>query len=181
MRIVAEIPRLQFEGLALQFTGHFFNSSNFLDSCRLIGIDQIIEELINIPHITSHTMLQYIVSIRLMPQQLCQLPPEIDESFADFDIILRIIMRTLRILRHVQLLPKFTIGGISHKRRITGEIECKDPALLFLLFRSQGSSFASSIGQSLQLRFVGNMKCIGFIFLQQILRELQAQHRSLFR
>ena len=116
-----------------------------------------------------------------MPQQLSQFTPQVNQALTDLDIVFRILVDTLRILRHIQLATQFALRAVSHERRVTGEVERKHPALLLLLLRSQGSSLTSRVGQTVELSLICDMQRKGLVLLQQILRELQTEHRSLLR
>ena len=126
-------------------------------------------------------MLQHIVGIGLEAQQLCYLTTEIDQTLADLEVVLRIVMDALGILRHIELTAEFALRAIGHERRIRGEVEGEDPAFLLLFLCCQSGSFTGSLRQTVELCLVCDMQGEGLILLQEILRELQAQHRSLFR
>ena len=84
-------------------------------------------------HITCHAALQHIVGIGFMTQQLGHLTTEVDQPLADLEIVLRIVMDALRVLRHIELTAQLTLGAIGHEGRVAGEIKRKDPSFLLLL------------------------------------------------
>ena len=58
-------------------------------------------------------------------------------------------------------------------------VESEHPAFFLSFAGGQGSGFTSGIGQTVEVGLVGNMQFKGFVFLQQILRELQRQQAGL--
>ena len=115
MRIKPEVPWLHLKVLTLRLPGKFLYCFHLLDGCRFIGSNKVIEQFIYTPHVTCHTMLKHIVCVSLMPQQLCQFTTQVDKTFAYLKVILRIIVDTLRILRHIHLLTQLSLGRIGHK------------------------------------------------------------------
>ena len=100
-----------------------------------------------------------------MTQQLSQFATQVDESLTYLEIILGIIVDTLRILSHIQLAAQFALGAVGHKGRIRGEVECKYPPLFLLFLGCQSCRLASSIGKAIKLSLVGNMQCKGLVLL----------------
>lgn len=98
MRIETEVPGFQLEILTLLFSSHLLDFCNLLNGRWLISINQVVEQLIHMTHVTSHPVLQYIVGIGLVAQQLRHLTAQIYEPLADIEIILRIVVDTLRVL-----------------------------------------------------------------------------------
>ena len=160
---------------------HFFNLSDFLLGYGPISRHQVVKQLIDIAHMTCHTVFQHIVCVSLMSQQLRQFTTQVDEPFAYLKIVLSIVVRTLGILRHIHLTAQVALGAVSHKRRIRGEVECEHPAFLLLLLRSKSRCLTGCLRQSIKLSLIRDMQSEGFILLQQILGELQSQHRSFLR
>ena len=79
--------------------------------------------------VVSHTTLQYIISVGVIAQQLGNLATQIDESLANLKIVLRIVVRTDGVTRHVHLLSQFPLGRIRHEGRIRRHIQCESPTL----------------------------------------------------
>ena len=181
MRIIAEVPRFESKVSTLEFLRHLLNSCHLFLSCGLIGYDQVVKQFINITHIACHAMLQHIVGIGLMSKKLSQFAAQVYKPFTNLDIILRIVVDTLRILRHIHLTTEFTLGAVCHKRRIRGKVEREYPAILLLFLRCKSSSLTSCFRQTVKLGFIRNMQSESLILLQQVLRKLQAKHRCLFR
>ena len=176
MRIETEVPGFQLEILTLLFSGHLLDFCNLLNGRWLISINQVVEQFIHMTHVTSHPVLQYIVGIGLVAQQLSHLTAQIYEPLADIEIILRIVVDTLRVLGHIHLPTKLPLSAIGHKGRIAGKVECEHPTVEMLLFGSEGCSLARRLRQSVELSLVGNVQRESLILLQQILRELQPKH-----
>ena len=63
MGIVAEIPWLQDEVLALLLTCHFLECLYLLHGSRFIGIDELVEQSVNISRVAGHSVFQHIVGI----------------------------------------------------------------------------------------------------------------------
>ena len=108
--------------------------------------------MIHTTHVAGHTAFQHIVGIGLVPQQLSQFSTQVDESLTDLDIILGVIVDTLRILRHIELTAQFALGAIGHEREVTGEVEGEHPPFQIHLLRRQGSSLTGGIRQTVELQ-----------------------------
>ena len=158
------------------FAEEFLNLSDFLLGGRLVGSDQIVEELIDAAHIAGHTVFQHIVGIGLVPQQLSQLTADVDQALADLKVVLRIVMDALRVLGHVHLPAQLATRAIGHEGGERGEVERKHPAVLTLFLRGLGSSLTGGVGQSVEIGLVGNMQGEGLVLLQQVLRKLKTEH-----
>ena len=155
-----------------------------LDGCilfeggGLIGGNKFVEQLINIAHITSHTMLQHIIGITLMAEKLSQFATHIDEPLTDLKVVLGIVVDTLGILGHIHLPAQLATGAVGHERRVGREVEREDPAFESLFLGRHGSSLASGLGQTFEVGLIGNMQGERLVLLQHVLRELQTQHRG---
>ena len=118
MGVEAEVPRLQFEVLTLKLASHLFDGSHFFLGCGLIGLDEVVEQFIDIAHITCHAVFQHIVGIGIMPQELGQFTTQVNDPLAYLKVVLRIIMDTLGILGHVQLATKLALGAVGHEGQV---------------------------------------------------------------
>ena len=144
---------------------------------RLIGIDEVIQQLIDVAGVRCHAAFQHVVGIRLVPKKLGYLAAQVDEPFAYFEVVLAVVVGTHRVAGHVHLLPQFPLCGVGHEGRVAGIVECEEPAVLGLigliglmgLLPCQGGCVDGGLGQSVQLFLVCNFQCVGFVFLQQIL------------
>ena len=81
----------------------FLNLSHFLNGSGLIGGDEVVEQFIDVADISCHTMFQDIVGIRFVAEELGQFATHIDQSLADSQIVLRIVVNTLCVLGHIHL------------------------------------------------------------------------------
>ena len=88
-------------------------------------------------------------------------------------------MRTLRIACHVHLLTKFTLGGIGHKGRVARHVKGEQPSLLARFLGGKGCCLTCRVGQTVQLCLVSDVQSECLVLLQQVLRELQGEHRCL--
>ena len=154
---------------------HFFDLFHFLDGRRFVGVEQFVEQLIDIVGATSHPMLHHVVGKRFVAQKLRHFAPQIDEPLADFEVVFGVVVQTDRVFRHIHLPTQFALRGIGHKGRVRGRVERENPALLAVFLRRLCRCFASRFGQSVELVFVGDMQFECLVFLQQILRELQRE------
>ena len=148
MAIEASVPRIQLLNILL---GHFDQLCLFLQSRRLISLNEVVEQPIDITGLGGHTTLQHVVCISLVTQQLGYLTTQIDESLADVEVVLAVVVRTLGITCHIHLLTQFALGRIRHERRVGGHVEGEHPALLLLFLGSQSSCLARRIRQSVEL------------------------------
>ena len=110
VRVVREVPWLKFEVFSLHLASHLFDSLNLFHCSRLISLDKIVQQFIHIANVTCHTVLQHIVSIGLMPQQLCYLTTQVYQAFTYFKVILLVIVYTLCVLGHIQLLAQLALS-----------------------------------------------------------------------
>ena len=168
------------EIIALNVLGLLLNGFLLLNGGGLIGVDQVVEQLVNMGGLGGHAMLQHIVGKGVEAQQLRQLTAEIDQTLAYLKVIrVGSLMRTLRIASHIDLLAQVAAVGIGHKGRVALIVERKYPALKALLLGVVGSGLASRLGQSAQIVLVGDVQRVSLSLLQQVLRELQGEQSSL--
>ena len=90
-------------------------------------------------------------------------------------------MNTDGIAGHIHLAAQFPLRRIGHERLIAGIVQRKHPTFEITLTGSLCSSLAGRFGQSVELSLIGQVQRIGLLLLQQVLRELQTQHRGLLR
>ena len=147
----------------------------------LIGRNQVVQQLVDTSHAARHAVLQHVVGVGLAAQQLGRLAAQVNKSLADIEVVLRVVVNTHRVARHVHLLAQLTLCRVCHERRVRGHVECKHPALQTALLRRLCSRLARRLGQSVELGLVGQVQRISLLLLQQVLLELQPQHRSLLR
>ena len=70
---------------------------------------------------------------------------------------------------------------MRHEGCVAGIVECEQPAFLVLLPGGVGGSLHGGVGEPGQVVLVGDVQCVGFGILQQVLGELQGEQRSFFR
>ena len=181
MCVEGRVPRLH-SPLFLDGAGQRpFQFLALLDSSGLIGVNQVVQQLIDITCIRSHTTLQHVVGISLVSQQLCYLAAQVNQSFANRQVVFLVVVRTHGVARHVELFSQLPLRGIGHEGRVGGHIQGEHPSLLSHLLRCQGGGFTGCLRQSVQLCLVGDVQVECLVLLQQVLRELQAQHGGLLR
>ena len=180
VRIVAEVPRPQFEVLTLQSPCQPFYLRHFFFGCRLVGVYQVVEQLVDITNIGCHAMFQHVVGIGFESQQLGHLPAQVHQSLADGQVVFAVIVNALGILCHVEFFPQRAVFGIGHERGIARKVKREHPALLSLLFRSQSCRLFRRFGQAFQPILVCYVQFVGFVFFQQVLRKLQRQYAGFF-
>ena len=163
------------------FAEEFLNLCDFLLGGRLVGGDQVVEELIDATHIARHAVFQHIVGVGLVTQQLGQFTADVDQALADLKVVLRIIVDAHGVLGQVHLPAQLTTGTVSHEGGIRGEVEGEHPTVFALFLCGLGSSLTGCVGQSVEIGLVGDMQGEGLVLLQQILRELEAEHRGFLR
>ena len=125
-------------------------------------------------------MFEHIVGVSVETQELGYLSPKIDDALANRQIVLRVVVDAFGVACHVHFFAQFTLCGICHKRRETGEIECEHPSFQTFLLGGECRRFARRFGQSVEVVLVGYVQLIGLVLLEQVLRELQREHPSLF-
>ena len=125
-------------------------------------------------------MNEHIVGKCLVAQKLGYLAAQIDEALAYFKIVLAVVVRSLGVACHIQLLAQFALGAVGHERREAGIVECEEPSLLVSLFGCKGGSLAGRFRQTVELLLVSNVECESLVLLKQVVRELQRQHACLF-
>ena len=106
VRIEARVPRTHLvDALVSQFT----NFVTLLNGSRFVGIDEVVQQAIDTTCISGHAMLQHIVGISLVTKQLGNLTTQIDNTFADVEIVLRVLMRANGVASHVELLAELKV------------------------------------------------------------------------
>ena len=178
MGIIGEVPRLKLEVIAFELACFFTNSLHLLFSGRLVGINEVVEKLIDILHAARHAVFHHIVGKGVVAQELCLLTPVVDESAADVAVVVLVAMGAERVAGHIQLSSQLAVVGVRHKRRVAGIVECEQPAFFALFLGSVGGSLHGRVGKSGQVVLVSDEQCEGLGILQQVLRELQGEQRS---
>ena len=102
-------------------------------------------------------MLEHIVGIGVKAEQLCYLAAQIHDALADLEVVLWIVVSTLGVLCHIQLLAEVTLCGVGHERRVAGVVEGEDPAFHVFFFRVLCCCLHGGVGQSVELCFVGDV------------------------
>ena len=115
VRIESEVPWLHLEVIAFQFLGKCLHLFNFLDGCRLVGIDEVVQKLIYIFCIACHAMAEHVVGIGLESQKLSQFTAQINQLLADFQVVLLVVVDADRVACHVHLLAEFALGRVGHE------------------------------------------------------------------
>ena len=180
MRVESEVPRFEFEAVALGILSLAFYCLHLLNGSRLVGLNKVVEQFVYITHVRRHAMNEHIVGKCLVAQKLGYLAAQIDEALAYFKIVLAVVVRSLGVACHIQLLAQFALGAVGHERREAGIVECEEPSLLVSLFGCKGGSLAGRFRQTVELLLVSNVECESLVLLKQVVRELQRQHACLF-
>ena len=153
----------------------------FLQRRRLVGHNQVVQQLVDVAHAARHAVLQHVVGVVLVAHQLGYLAAHVNEPLANIEVVLRIVVNAHRVARHIHLAAQGALTRVSHERRVRRHVERKHPALQPALLSSQCRSLASRLGQPVELLLLGQVQRVGLLLLQQVLLELQCQHRSLLR
>ena len=124
-------------------------------------------------------MLEHVVGIGVEAQQLCQLASQVDESLAYLEVVGIVVVYALGIASHIHLLAELALCRVSHEGREDRKVEGEDPSFLLLFLGILLGCSNGSLGQSVELSLVGDMQLEGFVFLEQVLRELQGEHACL--
>ena len=185
MAVETNVPGLHLSLLPIKLSKFFA----LLDSRGLVGIDEVVEQAVDTTGIGCHATLQYVVGIGLITQQLGDFATQVDETLANGEVVLAIVMGTHGVACHIHLLAQIPLCGVRHKRQVGRRVEGKEPALLAVaigildmsFLPRQGCCLTGGIGEPVKLSLVSDFECVGLVFLQQVLRELQREHRGLFR
>ena len=131
--------------------------------------------MVNMLAVFGHTFAENIVCISLVSQKLSQLHAQIDQLFDDFQIVQFVIVRTLRIVGHVQFLSQIAPAAVLHERYIAGSLQGYDPSFFAFFPGSLCSCFDGTFRKTFQFMLVSQLefKLIGFF--QMVLRELQGK------
>ena len=169
MRIIGEIPWLQFKVVAFELLCLVLNSLYFFNGRGLVSINEIVEQLIHILDIAGHAMLEHIVGKRVITEELSYLPSQVHDALADVEVVGIVVVGTLRAACHIELFAEVSLRGVSHERRIARIVEREDPSFEPPVLSSLCGGIDSCLRQSVELRLVRDMKRKGFVFLQQVL------------
>ena len=179
--VETEVPRLHGEVLALGLACRFADFLHLFQCRRLVCVNETVEQAIHIAAVSGHAALEHVVGIGLAAQQLRNLPAQVDESFADFNVVFRVVVRTLSVLGHIHPAAQLPLGRVGHEGRVAWEVECEHPSLLVLLLGRVRRSLNGRVGQSLKVAFIGYVERKRLVLLEQVLRKLQRQHTGFLR
>ena len=177
--IVGEVPRLEAEGVALGLACLVGYGAELFDGRGLIGGDEVVEQLIDVGHVGGHAVLEHVVGEGVVAEELCQGQPDVDEPLADFYVVAVVVVGALRVACHVELAPQVAVVGVDEERGVAGIVEGEDPSVESSLLGSLRRGVDGRVGQSAELFPVGKVQCVGLVLLEQVLRELQREHRGL--
>ena len=125
-----------------------------LDGRGLVGLDEVVEQAIDVLGRGGHAIFHHVVSVGLVAQELGQFAPQVDQPLADVEVAL-LALGAERAVGHEDLLAKVAAVGVHHEGTVARGVEGDDPALLALLAGSRGSSLAHGLGQSAEVGLVG--------------------------
>ena len=155
VRVESEVPRFEFESFAFSVLRLTLYCLHLLNCGRLVGINQVVEQFVDIAHVRCHAMNEHIVGKSFVAQKLGYLSAQIDESLAYFEVVLTVVVSSLGVACHIQLLAQFALGAVGHERREAGIVESEKPSFLVGLLGSKSGSLASCFGQTVELCLVG--------------------------
>ena len=124
-------------------------------------------------------MLEHIVGIGLVSQKIGQFAAYVDNASANIPVVLTVALHTHGVACHIHLPAQFAVVGIGHEGIVTGEVEGEYPTLKAAFLGSDGCRLACRVGQTVKVFLVNDVQGIGFVGLEQVLRELQRQHAGL--
>ena len=179
VRVEAHVPGFHHEVISFNAFCQGCYLGNLLLGGRLVGIYQVVQQFVHIVDIACHAVLEHVVGIGVEAQQLCQLASQVDESLAYLEVVGIVVVYALGIAGHVHLLAELALCRVSHEGREDREVEGEDPSFLLLFLGILLGCSNGSLGQSVELSLVGDMQLEGFVFLEQVLRELQGEHACL--
>ena len=116
VRIKSEVPRLHLKVVALLCLCLCLHSLYVLDGCRLVSVNEVVEQLIYVLFVGSHTMHEHVVGVCAITEQLRNLAAQIYQSAANLEIVLAVVVNALRVACHIHLAAQFALGGVSHER-----------------------------------------------------------------
>ena len=181
VRVVAHVPRHHHKPASLHLFGHLLHGLPLFHGHGFVGDDQVVEQPVHVPCVAGHAVFHHIVGIASESQQLCNLAPEVDEPFADVDVVGIVVVGADGVFGHIHLFSQLPSVRVGHEGRIAGEIEREHPSLLSRLPCGLCGCFDGGVGQSGQVFPVGEMQLEVLVLLEQVLRELQREHAGLLR
>ena len=181
VRVETEVPWFHHEVVALGLLRLAFQRLHLLNSCRLVSVDEVVEQLVHVLGVRRHAMHEHVVGVCLVAQQLRYLAAQVYEALAYLEVVLCVVVCALGVARHVELAAQLALSGVGHERRVARIVEREEPALLLCLLSSESRRFACRFGQSVELCFVCNVQRERLVLLQQVLRELQREQTCLLR
>ena len=63
--VIRAVPWLHLEVIALHFCSELFHFFALLFSCGLVGVDELVEQLIHVARVACHPVFQYVVGVCL--------------------------------------------------------------------------------------------------------------------
>ena len=88
MGVVTEVPWLDVEVVALQLLGQGHDLGALLDGRGLVGLDEVVEQAIDVLGRGGHAIFHHVVSVGLVAQELGQFAPQVDQPLADVEVAL---------------------------------------------------------------------------------------------
>ena len=178
MGIEREVPRLEGEVRALGFAGLVAHGVEFLDGGGLVGLDEVVEELIDVGHVGGHAVLEHIVGEGVVAEELRHLAANVDDAAADVDVVGIVVVGALGVAGHIELAPQVAVVGVDEEGGVAGVVEGEHPSVEVALLGGLRCGIDGRLGQSAELGAVGEVEGVGLVLLQQVLRELQREHRG---
>ena len=169
MAVVGEVPGLQLEVSAFQLARRGLDLCHLLARRLHIGIEELVEEVIDIICRLSHPLLQHIVGEGLVAQQLCVLAAQVYELLYNRLIAEFASANAERVLGHIHLAAQLAIVGVGHEGTVGRGVEGEEPTFFAVLFGSESGSIAGGVGQAGEVGLVGDMELVGVGGFQVVL------------
>ena len=167
--VVAEVPRLQDEIRPFALAGGGFHGLHLFAGGGEIGLQQVVEQLIDVLAVFRHALLQHEVGKRAASQQLCAFAPQVDDAFDDFRVVVFAPTGADGVFGHVHFFAQFPVVRVSHERVVARRVEREEPSFESLFLGGRGGGVECRFRQSGQVLFPREVELEGVGGFQVVL------------
>ena len=146
---------------------------------RLIGLQQVVQQFIDVLFVLRHAVAQHTGRIVLVTHQVRQLQAGVHDILHHLTVV-QITLRGFGVVGHIELLAQRTVLGILHERGVAWVGQVEDPTRHVVVLRLLRRSLNDGRRQAGQIRRIGDGQFIGVRGVQDILPILQRQEGQAF-
>ena len=173
LAVVGEVPGAEFVVGAFGLAGQGGDFLQFATGGGEVGLQEVVEEVLDVGRVLCHAALEDEVGKGLVAEDVGQLTAQVDDARDEGQVVVVAFVGAEGHVGHVHLLAQLAVVGIGHEGAVTGALQCEDPSLESGLAGCLGCCIALALGQSGELRRVGDVEAEGVGVAEHVLLELQ--------